>query len=135
MKVWGKPDTQLRSLRSLHSSSRSRALTRVHRIMVPLLCGTMIGVPVLVNMYHAAPAKFGWQMYATATHFPEVQVLTASGEPETVSLVSFAARLRPEVDYRLPVTERICNTRPEAQAVRFVYTDTAREEVHACIGR
>ncbi len=103
--------------------------------MVPLLCGTMIGVPALVNMYHSAPAKFGWQMYATATHFPEVQILTASGEPETVSLGSFAARLRPEVDYRRPVTGRICNTRPEAMAVRFVYIDTAREEVHSCGGR
>jgi hypothetical protein len=95
----------------------------------------MVGVPALVNIYKPAPAKLGWQMYATATHFPEIQVLTASSEPETVSLGNFAARLRPEVDYRLPVTERICNTRPEAIAVKFVHADTDREEQHSCSGR
>jgi hypothetical protein len=135
MKVWGKPDAKLRSSRSLRSLSLSRSLTRVHLILVPLLCATMVGVPALVNIYQPAPAKLGWQMYATATHFPEIQVLTASSEPEAVSLGNFAARLRPEVDYRLPVTERICNTRPQAIAVKFVYADADREEQHSCSGR
>lgn len=83
-----------------------------------LLAGILLVLPIRA-MFDERPARYGWQMYSTISHAPEIVVEEADGSAQAVDVLSYMADPRAEIRWAGPLIERLCrDTRAAAVVVR-----------------
>lgn len=91
---------------------------------IVLLVAAMVLVPAW-GLLHK-PARFGWQMYASASRVPEFTLVHSSGQRDPVRPADFIANRRPEVRYERHLPPLLCERFPD---VRYVLLTGASPEV------
>lgn len=90
-----------------------------------LIAAAQVGLP-LASLWQPRPARWGWQMYSAAVHFPRIAVVRRDGSEVEIRLDDHVVRARTDVALRSLLPPHLCRTLTAAAAVRFVaYPDTA----------
>ena len=93
---------------------------------IALVVAAMVLVPAW-GLFHK-PARFGWQMFASAARVPEFTLVDPSGRRDPVRPADFIANRRPEVRYDRELPPLLCERFPEARYV-LVTGDSPELEV------
>ncbi len=93
-----------------------------------LLAMLIVGLPIRA-MFDERPARYGWQMYSTISHAPEVVVERVDGSGGVVDVLSFMADPRAEIRWANPLIERICR---DGDVVAVVVRERGGEERSTC---
>lgn len=110
-----------------------QTLTLRRRIAISALLAAVTlqaGIPLGQWVRAQQPARFGWQMYATARSAPLIRLHYTTGEIQDVRMADSVASMRPDVPFERFLTPHYCTRVAGLLAVE--YTTATSSEVQPC---